>query len=243
MMALADALREVTAACDEEGHPLDLWRVLEPAYLKAADTVGRSAEPVQPDPEVVHPRGGESLRRRHPRRLWQGVRREQLRHLLEGAHAAGSLARSRATVRRRVPGSLHPVRAARHHARVPFGGRERCHRAGGPQGAARRRLAEHAGRVDRARRPDPFQDQAEWRQRRAGLRSHHARRPRRAYGDAGASCPRLALHAGFQRGLPGRGLPARRCCGASARRRPTGSRGSSTWSNRRRAISPAIAAT
>ena len=90
MMALADALRDVTAACDEEGHPLDLWRVLEPAYLKAADTVGRDTEPVQPDPEVVHPRGGESLRRRHPRRLRQGVRREQLRHLLEGAHAAGS---------------------------------------------------------------------------------------------------------------------------------------------------------
>lgn len=39
MMALADACRTVTAACDEQGHPVDLWRVLEPAYLKAATEV------------------------------------------------------------------------------------------------------------------------------------------------------------------------------------------------------------
>ena len=42
MMALADALRDVTAACDEQGHPLDLWRVLEPAYLKTADALGHA---------------------------------------------------------------------------------------------------------------------------------------------------------------------------------------------------------
>src|SRR5215207_9523776 len=30
MRALADRLRAVTAACDDSGHPIDLWRVLEP---------------------------------------------------------------------------------------------------------------------------------------------------------------------------------------------------------------------
>ena len=52
MMALADALRGVTAACDEQGHPLDLWRVLEPAYLKAAETVGRARSLSSPMPKL-----------------------------------------------------------------------------------------------------------------------------------------------------------------------------------------------
>jgi L-alanine-DL-glutamate epimerase-like enolase superfamily enzyme len=36
MKALAEALEPITAACDERGHPIDLARVLEPAYLRAA---------------------------------------------------------------------------------------------------------------------------------------------------------------------------------------------------------------
>lgn len=36
MRALADKLRVVTAACDENGHPIDLFRALEPEYLRAA---------------------------------------------------------------------------------------------------------------------------------------------------------------------------------------------------------------
>ena len=36
MKALADALQPVTAACDERGHPIDLFRALEPEYLRAA---------------------------------------------------------------------------------------------------------------------------------------------------------------------------------------------------------------
>ncbi len=42
MRALSDQLREVTAACDDKGHPIDLFRVLEPEYLRAAATVSRS---------------------------------------------------------------------------------------------------------------------------------------------------------------------------------------------------------
>ena len=47
MQALAQALEPITAACDERGHPLDLARVLEPAYLRAAaDVSARLALPV-----------------------------------------------------------------------------------------------------------------------------------------------------------------------------------------------------
>ena len=36
MRDLAGKLREITAACDDKGHPIDLFRVLEPEYLRAA---------------------------------------------------------------------------------------------------------------------------------------------------------------------------------------------------------------
>jgi len=39
MKDLAAALRSVTASCDETGHPIDLFRVLEPEYLKSAAAV------------------------------------------------------------------------------------------------------------------------------------------------------------------------------------------------------------
>jgi L-alanine-DL-glutamate epimerase-like enolase superfamily enzyme len=52
MLALAPALERVTRACDARGHPLDLWRVLEPAYLKAADTVSRERHLAVPIPKL-----------------------------------------------------------------------------------------------------------------------------------------------------------------------------------------------
>jgi L-alanine-DL-glutamate epimerase-like enolase superfamily enzyme len=39
MKDLAGELRALTAACDESGHPLDLFRALEPQYLRAAATL------------------------------------------------------------------------------------------------------------------------------------------------------------------------------------------------------------
>ncbi len=42
MKALADALNPITADCDENGHPIDLFRVLEPQYLKAAAAVSQA---------------------------------------------------------------------------------------------------------------------------------------------------------------------------------------------------------
>ncbi len=47
MMALAGEVRAVTAACDEQGHPIDLFRALEPEYLRvAADLSARRKLPV-----------------------------------------------------------------------------------------------------------------------------------------------------------------------------------------------------
>jgi len=42
MRALADGIRPLTAACDERGHPMDLFRALEPEYLRAAAAVSSS---------------------------------------------------------------------------------------------------------------------------------------------------------------------------------------------------------
>lgn len=42
MKALADELRRVTKACDESGHPIDLFRALEPEYLRTATEVSRA---------------------------------------------------------------------------------------------------------------------------------------------------------------------------------------------------------
>ena len=44
MVALAGELRRLTAGCDEQGHPLDLFRALEPAYLTAAANLSRTRE-------------------------------------------------------------------------------------------------------------------------------------------------------------------------------------------------------
>ena len=42
MVALAGELRRLTAECDEQGHPIDLFRALEPAYLRAAADLSRA---------------------------------------------------------------------------------------------------------------------------------------------------------------------------------------------------------
>lgn len=42
MIALGDRLRTVTADCPEAGHPLDLFRALEPEYMRAAGDVSRT---------------------------------------------------------------------------------------------------------------------------------------------------------------------------------------------------------
>jgi L-alanine-DL-glutamate epimerase-like enolase superfamily enzyme len=52
MTALAAELRGHTAACDEIGHPIDLFRALEPAYLRAADAVSRQRALPVPIPKL-----------------------------------------------------------------------------------------------------------------------------------------------------------------------------------------------
>jgi L-alanine-DL-glutamate epimerase-like enolase superfamily enzyme len=52
MQALAGALAGLTGDCQEVGHPLDLFRVLEPAYLSAAARVSRERALPTPIPKL-----------------------------------------------------------------------------------------------------------------------------------------------------------------------------------------------
>jgi L-alanine-DL-glutamate epimerase-like enolase superfamily enzyme len=53
MKRLAGRLEAITAACAEVGHPLDLARVLEPQYLKAAAEVSRELALDEPMPKLA----------------------------------------------------------------------------------------------------------------------------------------------------------------------------------------------
>jgi hypothetical protein len=53
MMALAGELRAITASCDETGHPIDLARVLDPAWVKAAAAVSRARGLPAPIPKLA----------------------------------------------------------------------------------------------------------------------------------------------------------------------------------------------
>ena len=52
MTALAGELRRRTAACDDSGHPIDLFRVLEPEYAKAAAETSRARQLSVPIPKL-----------------------------------------------------------------------------------------------------------------------------------------------------------------------------------------------
>jgi L-alanine-DL-glutamate epimerase-like enolase superfamily enzyme len=52
MVALAAEIRRITAACDATGHPVDLFRVLEPEYLRAAEAVTRARGLPAPIPKL-----------------------------------------------------------------------------------------------------------------------------------------------------------------------------------------------
>ena len=52
MKTLAGELRAATAACDESGHPIDLFRALEPEYLRRADRVSRAQTLPAPIPKL-----------------------------------------------------------------------------------------------------------------------------------------------------------------------------------------------
>lgn len=52
MKELAGKLREMTAACVEKGHPIDLFRVLEPEYLRAASTLSAERQLPVPIPKL-----------------------------------------------------------------------------------------------------------------------------------------------------------------------------------------------
>ena len=79
MKALADALQPVTASCDERGHPIDLFRALEPAVPARRRRGLGGARAPGAHPQALHAGRGQRVRRRDPRRLRQGVRRQLLR--------------------------------------------------------------------------------------------------------------------------------------------------------------------
>ncbi|MCC6858421.1 MAG: hypothetical protein IT158_07665 [Bryobacterales bacterium] len=53
MKALAERVAKVTGACTETGHPIDLNRVLEPEYMKAAEEVSRERKLSVPIPKLA----------------------------------------------------------------------------------------------------------------------------------------------------------------------------------------------
>jgi L-alanine-DL-glutamate epimerase-like enolase superfamily enzyme len=53
MRTLADALRRITADCDEVGHPVDLARALDPQFFRAAETVTRERALPAPMPPLA----------------------------------------------------------------------------------------------------------------------------------------------------------------------------------------------
>ena len=53
MKALAEALRQITADCDESGHPVDLARVLDPQYFRAAEALSSSRSLPSPMPPLA----------------------------------------------------------------------------------------------------------------------------------------------------------------------------------------------
>ncbi len=52
MRALAGELRAVTASCEEHGHPIDLFRSLEPQYLRAAEMLSAERQLPVPIPKL-----------------------------------------------------------------------------------------------------------------------------------------------------------------------------------------------
>ena len=52
MKALADELSPITADCREKGHPVDLFRVLETQYLRAAEVLSKERELSVPIPKL-----------------------------------------------------------------------------------------------------------------------------------------------------------------------------------------------
>jgi L-alanine-DL-glutamate epimerase-like enolase superfamily enzyme len=53
MKALAERVAALTAACPERGHPIDLSRLLEPQYLRAAAEVGSALRLPEPIPKLA----------------------------------------------------------------------------------------------------------------------------------------------------------------------------------------------
>ena len=200
MKGLAGDLRAITAACDESGHPIDLFRALEPAYLQAADALSRARATCRPLPKLC-------ARRRQPVRrgdsaLRQGVRRQQLRDLFVALHDPRSVRRPRRRLQGRRPSTAmcRPHRVRRFRCSIPSAPAIRWKR---PTCARESRTAcRIPPRWIPPRRADPVQDQVERRQSGGRRRPHPPHRPHRQSRRAVARDPRLEVLLDFNEGCP-----------------------------------------
>ena len=111
MKALADELNPITADCDENGHPDRSVSGARAAVLRAAAAVSQAQALPVADPQALHAGGRQRVRRRHPRRLRQGVRRELLRDVRPAVHDAATCRTiSAPAFKGEYPRSLRPRR-------------------------------------------------------------------------------------------------------------------------------------
>ena len=121
MRALADDLRRITADCTERGHPIDLARVLDPEFLRAAAAVSQRRALPSPIPKlctlVVSSPFDAALHDAYGKVFGVSA------YATYGArlHERRSVPGSRLAVQGRVPGSLHSVQTAADDAGVSFG--------------------------------------------------------------------------------------------------------------------------
>ena len=193
------------------------------APLGLAEPMPRLAQLVAASPleAAIHDAYGKALGQNSYNLLGAGVRQRRSGALPVGASSPASISTATRCASRSRDAAVSPGRRAR-----PADRRRRRH-------AGRRRPARDAARVDRRRRADAPEDQAQRRRPGLGRRPRGGGRARRGRGPSSARLHGVALLARLQREVRERRVRAR-LPGASsraARRRP--SRGCSTSSSRR----------
>ena len=117
MRALADDLRRITADCTERGHPIDLARVLDPEFLRAAADVSRRRALPRPIPTlctlVVSSPFDAALHDAYGKAFGVSAYATYTREFMNGDLSRGP----RPAVQGRVPRSLRSVQAAARRCR------------------------------------------------------------------------------------------------------------------------------
>ena len=225
MKALAERIDGITAGVPARpATPSTSSLVLEPEYLRAAADVSTRARARRADPEALHARRRQPVRRRPPRRLRQGPRPERYAYLRPRLPAARPVALPRPGVPRRAPAtgtcwpeppsracrcttsSARSTRSSRRDVEKPIGD-------GLPETLPE--WIDYNGLA--ASRSSSTATTSRW-----DVERTLARRPRRGGGAGAARGHGLALLARLQRALPERRATCSTSCGGSARARRRG---------------------